>query len=371
MTQAITGRLRARRTAGSQKRTYRLANSIRLPFAIGAASFIIVALGTALLVGRVEESDLAVPGAVRGLQMTLTEEVAQSVRRGVNEGVDDVEQLARELDGVGGLGASDDTATLLQRFVEVHGRYDAAYVVDEERRVLAAAGTASPAPEVLPDRVFEDVGLHLELKEGVATIAQFAPMAEPGRSVVAHYNPVFVRAAMGVAAPGDAWLVTRDGLVITGLGTAAPGTRLSRADLDRAAVRAGAGRDGASVVTGGALSRDVLAWTPVRGVGFAGNQDWGVVTLRRVDAAGLGAPTRRAQAVGLAAALALTAIALFVWLRNVILRPLLDLQQEAERLAYGDLSAPVSVERYDEIGMTARALERIRVLLIRHRMRGR
>lgn len=365
MTDAVAGRFRARRTTSRQNRTYRLANSIRLPFAIGLASFTVIALGTALLVGRVEEVDLAVPGAVRGLQATVTEEAAQSIRRGVNEGLDDVRQLAGELGSVG------DSPTLLQKFAEVHGRYDAVYLLDDGRRVVAAAGTLPPRPDLLADRRLDEVGMHVDVSDGVATIAQYAPVEGSNRTVVAHYNPVYIRLAMGVAAPGDAWLVTRDGLVLTGLGGSAAGTRLSREDLHRAAQRAGAGRDGISVVTGGALTREVVAWAPVRGAGLTGSRDWGVVTVRRVDAAGLGAPVRRAQAIGLAGALALTAIALFVWMRNVVLKPILELQREAERLAYGDLSAPVSVRRYDEIGMTARALERTRVLLIRHRMRGR
>lgn len=365
MTDAVAGRLRARRTAGDQKRTYRLANSIRLPFAIGTEAFIVIALGTALLVGRVEEADLAVPGAVRGLQATVTDEVSQSIRRGVNEGLDDVHQLAKELEAVG------DSSTLLQRFVEVHGRYEAVYLLDAQRRVLAASGTRAPRPDLLADRRLDQIGMHLDLRDGVATIAQYAPVGRSGRTVVAHYSPVYIRFAMSVASPGEAWLVTRDGLVIAGSGAGATGTRIGRGDLDRVARQAGAGRDGTSVVTGGALSRDVISWTPVRGPGIAGSRDWGVVTVRRVDAAGLGAPVRRTRAVALAGGLALAAIALFTWLRTVVLKPLVELQREAERLAYGDLSAPVSIQRYDEIGMTARSLERIRVLLIRHRMRSR
>ena len=365
MTAALTARLRARRTTGGETRTYRLANSIRLPFGLGLAPFLVLSLGTALLVGRVDQADLDVPGAVRAYQGTLTTEVADSIRRGVNEGVDDLDQLAREID----LGT--DPALLVERFATLHGRYESVYVISPGGSVKASAGTVPPAPELLEDRDLDEIGMHVVLENGATTILQYAPVPDSTDTVVAHYSPVFLRLAMSVAAPGDAWLVTDDGRVISGLGGAAPGTLLGRGDLASAARRAGAGRSGTAVPEGGALSRDVVAWAPVRGVGLAGNRDWGVVTVKRVDAAGLGAPTRRAQAVGFAALLAITAAALFLWLRNVILKPLLTLQREAERLAYGDLSAAVPVERYDEIGMTARALERMRVLLIRHRMRRR
>ena len=65
--------------------------------------------------------------------------------------------------------------------------------------------------------------------------------------------------------------------------------------------------------------------------------------------------------------LTLLALLIFGWLYLVVIQPILRLQHEAERLAYGDLSRPVEVVRYDEIGLVARALERIRILLIRRR----
>lgn len=68
--------------------------------------------------------------------------------------------------------------------------------------------------------------------------------------------------------------------------------------------------------------------------------------------------------------LALITLVIFGWIYIVILRPIARLQREAERLAFGDLSKSVEVVRYDEIGLIARALERVRVLLIRRRVQG-
>jgi nitrate/nitrite-specific signal transduction histidine kinase len=78
--------------------------------------------------------------------------------------------------------------------------------------------------------------------------------------------------------------------------------------------------------------------------------------------------TIRRQILVFAIVLALMTIVVFGWLWILVLRPLLRLQGEAERLAYGDLSRNVEVIRYDEIGLIARALERIRILLIRQRV---
>lgn len=359
---AFTGRVRARRTGGDHPRTYRLANSVRLPFAIGAAALIMVALGTTLLVGRVRADELEVPGAVRNGQAAVATEVAESVRRGLNEGLDDVIQLGREMD------RAPDPAATLAAFAAVHGRYRAVQLIDGESRVLAAAG----AP-VIPAARYEDRGPALDASvrpEGV-TLTQSAPAGSRNRRVVALYDPSFLRFPMAVAAPGDAWIVDRDGRIVTGLAAAAPATRLQQPGLDAAARRATAGRDGVAVATGGAASREVVAWRPIRGVGPAGDLGWAVVTVRRVDAAGLGRSGARPQAVAIGIALALTTIAVFWWMRSTILVPLLEVQRDAERLAYGDLSAPVPVRRYDDVGMTARALERCRILLIRNRMRTR
>ncbi len=365
---AIATRLRARRTSGGPARTYRLANSVVLPFGIGLASLLVVALGTGLLVGRVDEADLAVPGAVRQLQANVAGEVAESIRRGVNEGIDDVEQLAAEIE------RTPDVALALafESFTATHGRYQSAYLLDANRQILAQAGVP-PNLDLLHEAALDEVGMHVVLESDTLLLAQIAPVpGKSGRSVVAHYDPQFLRFAMAVAAPGDAWLVDGEKRIIAGLGAASPGTQLPSPGLDDAAEKATAGKsDGVATAVGGVASADVVAWEPVRGRGVAGDLGWGVVTAQRVDAAGLGTTGARSRAITLSLALAVTALAAFAWMRAVILRPVLAMQREAERLAYGDLSVPVQAVRYDEIGMIARALERVRVMLIRNRMRTR
>jgi HAMP domain-containing protein len=361
----LAPRLRARRTDAREERTYRLANTIRLPFAVGVVGFLVLALGVALLVGRVEESELQVPGAVRELQASVASEVGESIRRGLNEAVDDLTQLAAHLE------RAEDPAPALSAFAAIHGRYDAVYVLDEGGAVTARAGSVEPDLSLVDGRRIDEAGLHAAFADdgSDATIVMYAPIAGGRGTVVAQYSRAFLQYAMAVATPGDAWLVSDEARVIAGLGGAAVGGRLPLEALDRAAQRAGAGSDGAEVAAGGALTRDVVAWVPVDGVGPAGGQEWGVVTVRRVEAAGLGAPQKRGAAIGFGGALAVATLLLFGWLRAVLVRPILDVQREAERLAYGDLSTPVDTARNDEIGAIARGLERIRVLLIRSRAR--
>ena len=93
-----------------------------------------------------------------------------------------------------------------------------------------------------------------------------------------------------------------------------------------------------------------------------------MVTARSVSSISLPETAARRQALIIAIALALATVVVFGWLWILVLRPLLRLQGEAERIAYGDLSRNVEIVRYDEIGLIGRALERIRILLIRQRV---
>jgi len=59
-------------------------------------------------------------------------------------------------------------------------------------------------------------------------------------------------------------------------------------------------------------------------------------------------------------------VGLFGWMYLLWLRPLRQLVRQAESIADGALDTHVEVRRYDEIGLVARALERIRIRLIRN-----
>jgi len=78
-------------------------------------------------------------------------------------------------------------------------------------------------------------------------------------------------------------------------------------------------------------------------------------------------PQRGARHQALAFGLVLLAISLgtFGWLYAMVLKPLRRLGRDAERLAYGDLRQPIEIRRYDEIGLIAHSLERVRLVLLR------
>ena len=201
---------------------------------------------------------------------------------------------------------------------------------------------------------------------------QVAPGSTRGRvrTVVARYDPSFLRFPLEGAQPGGAWLVDPNGLVVGSLGETARMTELPREVLRRAARAAAAGRTGTFSAGGSADTQELISYAPVSGIGPADELGWSVVTSRSVSTLVLPQSQARNEAFLVGVVLALLTVVIFGWLYIVILRPIARLQREAERLAFGDLSKSVEVVRYDEIGLIARALERVRVLLIRRRVQG-
>lgn len=359
---------RARRTRPDQPRTYRLATSVRLPFAVGLVSLLLVGTATAFLVGD-ERQEAGVPGGIFDYQESITREAAQSIRRGVNEGVSDVDQLARSIGAVDG---RSGLTGLLRPLEDTHGRYRSVYLLGDDGEVLANVGD-DPDPDLLDeDDAFDVAGMTDALEvDRRPVIVQYAPLPDDERvAIVGEYDHEFLRFAMEVARPGDAWLVNEDGRIISALGGFSPFAELPRRSLRDAADRATGGESGAELVGGGIGSQEIIGWAPVSGPGPSGDLGWAVVTERRVSSVSLPATDSRREAVVAGIVTAALAIVVFGWLWLVLIRPLLKLQREAERLAYGDLAKPVEIERYDEIGLIARSMERIRVQLIRRRVQG-
>ncbi len=316
------------------------------------------------------------PQAILDNQESVTQSAAQSVRRGVNEGVDDLAAFSSILSPIN----PDQTGSLakpLEGAAGVHGRYLSLYVIDDGGKVLHAAGKGRPTPEPLKlVEPFETAGMRDAAQvEGspVPIILQYAPLPERdgrARAIVGEYDPSFFRFPLAVADPGEVWLVTSDGRVIGSGGGFTAFQELPRRPLREAAARAARGESGTTVVPGSLGRQEIVAFAPVSGIGPAGTLGWNVVTARSVDSVSLPETNARRQGLIVAIVLALTTVVVFGWLWIFVLRPLFRLQSEAERIAYGDLSKNVEVIRYDEIGLVARALERIRVLLVRQRIQG-
>jgi HAMP domain-containing protein len=365
----------ARRTNPTQGRAYRLSSSVRLPWIVGLVLFLLLALAAALLVGRTGD-EVRVPETILDYQESVTQTAAQSVRRSLNEGVDDLAAFSATLAPID----PDRAVSLagpLEGAAEVHSRYLGLYVIDAQGEVLERVPEDLPIPDTLElVDPFQEAGMgNARRVEGsqVPIVLQYAPL--PGgdgqaRAVIGEYDPLFFRFPLAVADPGEVWLVTSDGRVIGSRGGFTAFQELPRRPLREAAARAAQGESGTTVVPGSAGRQEIVAFAPVGGTGPAGTLGWNVVTARSVDSLSLPETDARRQGLVLAIVLALTTAVVFGWLWIFLLRPLFRLQSEAERIAYGDLSKNVEVIRYDEIGLIARALERIRVLLVRQRIQG-
>ena len=371
---------RARRTSPSERRTYRLASSVRLPWLVGIVLFLLIALAAALLIGRTG-NEVDVPQEVLNYQETLTQSAAQSVRRSANEGVDDLQALSSALTPFLSTNEAQSTELTesLRGLAQVQNRYLQLYVIDEQGEVLANASVEGEEPAYDPLDIvapFDGSGMSYAWQSGdspVPIILQYAPLPEQdgqSRTIIGWYDPAFFRFPLSAAGSGEIWLVNEQGQVIGARQGFTAFQELPRQPLRDAAAQGAAGESGTMVASDSPDSQEIVSFAPVAGGGPSGSLGWSVVTARSVDSISLPETDARRQGLTIAAVIALAAIVVFGWLWIQVLRPLFNVQREAERLAYGDLSRGVEVVRYDEIGLVARALERIRVLLVRRRIQG-
>ena len=353
-------------------RNYRLASSIRLPWGVGLVVLLLLAIASALFLGRSPSGTLKVPAAALDYQAGISETAAQSVRRSLNEGVHDLATAAQILGATTPVSPTDLSAALLALHAN-HDRFSSLYVVSENGNIEASVGSPFGAT-LLDDRSFEqaDIEEAVHQPDQSLIVQMFVPISRVGQqahAMVGVYDLQILSSSLAGALPGDAWVMDANGRVVA---TASASSSVSSPGPAVESVLASAlsGRTGAKTVGDSPENQDVLGYAPVRGEGPAASLRWAVVTSRRVDTLPL--PELQAKREGLLFAVLLIVVTLFVfgWLYAVVLSPILAVQREAERLAYGDLSQAVEVARYDEIGLLARALERLRIGLIRRRVQA-
>lgn len=373
---------RARRFSGEQTHTYRLASSIRLTWGLGLAVLLIISVSIGFLVGRVDEEEFRVPRALVQDAAGVAQQAAQSVRRSVNEGVADLVQTEKLLHGVDGrqvekllesADTSKDLVHLLRSVAEIHGRYSSIFILSPDNEVIASVGSKARPELMRPAPPYNASGASEVIAPdgGAPIIFEYAPMLlDDGRyaTVAATYDPAFLVFPLEAAIPGDAWVVDPSGKIVGSLQPSGY-TELPREQLQEAAAQASQGESGALVTSGSIDRQELIGYAPVAGEGPGGQLGWSVVTAKSV--ASLALPQIQVRAQGLLAGLVLAFVSVLVfgWLYLVVVSPIMRLQSEAERLAFGDLAKPVEIVRFDEIGLIARALERMRILLIRKQAR--
>lgn len=340
-------------------RGQRLASSIRLPWLVGLASLATVALiGVGLTLH--ERGERGVARADLEAQQATAVGTAQHVRRSLNEASDDLWEAARSL----ALGTVDDRVPVglarqeLRALAARHQRYTAVAVVSAAtgRAVVGAPGEPALAPV---GRLPDDRRLVRFLDDG--RLVASVPVRSRGDLLVAGVvDPLLLVPAFApppglVLAGPSATARFEAPTVIDGLTAEA---------LDDA-VRRGRTSAGTLATDSGPGRAVVLAYAPVTGTGPAGAAGLSVVVVRELALPTGPAPDFLVSGLAQSAALLALAGLVFWWLHLALIRPLIELQRTAERIAYGDLSKPVVVSRYDEVGEAGRALERLRLDLIR------
>lgn len=342
----------------------RVASSVWLPWVAGATLLVSLAAVALVAGGRVEQG-IRVPTAVLDGQQAVTATAAQGVRRSLNEGVDDLAVLGAALSRLH-VTRTSQLRTQLLGLSDLHDRYRSLYVVDHRGSLVTQIGSAAH-PAVLPAVVAEPGMAPPHNVAGDAVITQYAPLAGPDGArwvLAAEYDPAFLGYALEGTLPALTWVVDIDGRALGAIGDFDPFQRLDGPVLQRAAVRAG--DDLGRLLTGqGADARKAVAWAPASGTGPAGSLGLGVVSARDLGTVALPQTQAREQAVLFGTLLLTISLGVFGWLYAMLVRPLGRLRQEAERLAYGDLTEPVEVRRYDEVGLINRHLEHLRLVLLR------
>ncbi|MFD7164288.1 HAMP domain-containing protein [Streptomyces violascens] len=342
-------------SASRPGRPRRLASSVWVPWTCGLLALLTVA-GTVLAAGGRFERGVTVPTAVLDSQQAVTTGAAQQVRRSLRAGELDLAQLAD------GLTLGSDPAKFdsqVKHFNKRYGRYRSVYILDAQRRVLAHAGAAAH-PDRVPERP-ENAGSSDAVRvDQVPVVVQYVPFSYGSNDraiVVAEYDLAKLRHAFDAAQPATAWVVDTKGEVLASTAGFTAFERLAREELRRAAQT---DKPVVSLGDGSADAREIVAAAPVNVGGKNPGPSWRVVTARSVHTVLLPETRARDQALLLAQVLAVVTLGLFGWLYVMWLRPLRRLVRDAERVADGDLHDIVEVRRYDELGLVARALERIR-----------
>lgn len=345
-------------------RARRLSSSVWLPWLVGLAVLLLLSVSSMLLVGRDRGQEGVSEPVILGQERVATAG-AQFFRRSANEAVADVAVAAAQL-----VAAPAALQGTLDQMLASQERWSSVAIVSaSDGAVLASAGDG-PAATILGDSPSLLEGISVVDVGARALLVSHAPLVRAGQPdavVVGVSDRLIVDSALAVGQPGVAWVMDDRGRVLAANGVDPADSGALGDDVAGAAGRGSDGSTGSFVpeVSGG--TAQVVSWAPVSGRGPAGSLGWSVVVMRTVG--DLVEPDTRYRVPGELFGLSLAVVALIVfgWIRWRVLRPISRLENVAERVAYGDLSRAVPVIRYDEVGQIARALERVRLQLIRRR----
>jgi HAMP domain-containing protein len=343
----------------------RVASSVWLPWTTSALLLLSLAVVALVAGGRLQQGS-RVPTEVLEGQQVVASNAAQAIRRNLNDGLNDLTELATALSGPGVVTDRAELRRSLAGLRHRHGRYRSLYVTDPSGTVVVEAGSGRH-PGLLPSRTTQPGMTHGVAGAGREVVLWYAPLAGPGEAdwvLAGELDLARLRSALDGTQHASMQVVDKRGRVLDPASGTPSYRPAGNQILRRAAARTGGGV-GYVRARGDADAGELVAWAPVAGAGPAGSLGLGVISTRPLDAVDPPKTETRNLALAFGVLLLATLLGTFGWLYAMLLRPLRSLGGEAERIAYGDLRHPVEIRRYDEIGLIGHSLERVRLVLLR------
>lgn len=341
---------------------FRLGTSVQLPWLVGLGLSLLAAVAAATLIGGPRSSN-GVDSSVFAAQELATAATAQSVRRSANEAAEDLEVAAALMQAAPNFPA----AAVLRSLADTGDRWLSLVLVDPDTRVVVTQIGRAGAVSGLSDRIPTETTL-LDFPAGdqrrILAATPVVRRGQPTLTLLGEIDPAALAASLVDARPGGAWILDSGSEVVAGSDASQVSlpTGLSSRQVDAAVSSSSTGSVLLSEVAG---SAQVFSYASVTGEGPATDLGWHVLVYRGVTDFAATGGDYRARGLVFGLALAIVSIVVFWWLRRVLVTPLLQLEEEARRIAYGDLSQPVRSRRLDEVGRITGSLERIRIRLVR------
>ena len=322
------------------------------------------------------DSTVVVPEQITNDQRERTDTLADRVRRALNEGHADLVSVASL---IGDRTSPEDMEKVLELTRTEHLRYQSLYVRAADGTIIARAGDSPQAPDG-GERAAKDgkgpfaqpVGL-LNDSGKVPVIGGYAELpGRDGATVVGEFRIDFINSLLKRPGLGEIRVVDGDRRVLAGNDGYVAFEKLP-ARLDEfvagTSPRAGLTARAGSVVYRTDGDVQVAGAAPFVGGGAAKSLNWTVVSWQPADALAI-PENRRQNLTALAGMLGITAVAACLgWLHIVVVRPLRDLADQAEKLADGDRRTVLFPHHHDEVGAVTRSLELLRQQLQNQRRR--
>ncbi|MFC4030003.1 HAMP domain-containing protein [Streptomyces polygonati] len=372
---AAPGRLapRARRRADMP-----LLGGIRPPLAALLVLLIAVSAVTALVLGRVERSD--VPRATELSEQHIAEDGATALRAALDESSGDLRREAAMFNAAARPAAPDQ---FLGTLGSVYHKWRGTAVVDlGSGELLASRGETVPLSRV----DLRDLGAGLAprlvtTKSGTTRLLNFALLAgQSDRQELLIASDSLDLPAIAVTAHRTLEVVDASGAVLAATGPGTGDDAVHRLAVTAVRTEKGHGPSesakagGFDAASGFLLGRADHTERTVAGYAAlsssaddtaSGSARLGltVLTTLPVDRS-TAAVDHRLFAVAAAAVLLAIAVAVSIVFHRTLQRPLLVLHREARRLAAGDFARPVPALRFGEPALIAAALESLRKQLL-------